>query len=113
MFSQIHVLYPRRASSSATGTSTPVSSQSFTVSSSAVAVTTPFPDPTVQVVTFDVQSNGVYVRWDGTNPTSTPGGGHSLPAGSAYTWDRDQFNNAKFIRSGAADAILFCSGMTC
>lgn len=111
MFSQIHVLYPRRATSSSTGTTTPVASQSFTVSNTAVAVTTQYSYPTVQLVTFDVQSNNIVARWDGTDPTASIG--HILTSGSAYTWDVDQFNRAKFIRQGASDATIFCSPMTC
>lgn len=110
MFSQIHVLYPRRATSSTTGTSTPVASQSFTVSNSAVAVTTAYVYPTTQLVTFDVQSQNVVARWDGTSPTASVG--HILVAGSAFTWDVDQFNNCKFIRQGSSDAVIFCSPMT-
>lgn len=113
MNSQIHALYPMRAIQMVSGTSTPVASQAFTVSSSAVGVTTPFTYPLVKIVTFDVQSANVYVRWDGTDPTAAAGGGHLLVSGSAYTWDATQFNSAKFIRSASTDAVIFCSAMTC
>lgn len=109
MYSQVHVLYPKRAMLSAS----PVASSSTTVSTSAVAPSTIYTastavDPVI-LVTFDVQTSDVRVRWDGTDPTSTVG--HRLPAGTAYTWDVDQFNAAKFIRDSGAvsDATIFAS----
>lgn len=109
MFSQIHVVYPKRA---ITGT-TPVASQSKTVSTAAVAATG-FTDATaggggVNMVTFDVQDNHVRVRWDGTDPTSTVG--HILYAGTNYTWPVALYNAAKFIRisTASADATIFAS----
>lgn len=112
MNTQIHVLYPKRAMLSGS----PVASQSLTVSTTAVAATGYTAAPAVNgvdLVTFDVQTNDVNARWDGTDPTAGAGGGHLLPAGTAYTWDVDQFNNAKFIRvtAAAADAKIFSSAM--
>ena len=93
------------------GANTAIASQSLTVSTAAVAATgyTIIPPQAVQLVTFDVQTSDVRVRWDGTDPTSTVG--HYLPAGSAYTWDAAQYNAAKFIRSSSAsvDAVIFAS----
>lgn len=95
-------------------TGSPVASQSLTVSTAAVAATG-YTGSTavsgVNLVTFDVQTSDVRVRWDGTDPTSTVG--HVLPAGTAYTWDVDQYNAAKFIRDTAAsgDATIFASAL--
>lgn len=85
-----------------------IASQSITVSTSAIGVTTAYAD-TVDVVTFDVQTSAVRARWDGTDPTSTVG--HYLAANTSYTWSRTQFNDAKFIRdtSASVDATIFCS----
>lgn len=106
-FTQVHALYPKRAQNTA-GT---IASQSITVSTVAIGVTTAFDTILAGMVTFDVQDQNVRVRWDGTDPTSTVG--HVLPASTAYTWDTDQFNNAKFIRdvSSTGSATIFCSAM--
>ena len=103
-----HVAYPKRAMLAGS----PVASQSLTVSTAAIAPTGYTGSTAVgnnSVVVFDVQTANVRVRWDGTDPTSTVG--HLLYVGSAYTWDVDQFNAAKFIRDSAAtaDAIIFSS----
>lgn len=97
--------YPARSGSSV------IASQSITVSTVAIGVTTAFAIPGVDMVTFDIQDQDVRVRWDGTDPTSTVG--HILPASTAYTWASNQFNAAKFIRHSAAtgDATIFCSPM--
>lgn len=112
MFSGINVLYPKR---SITGT-TPVPAQSLTVSTVAVAATgytaaTSGTSP-VQLVTFDVQTSNIRVRWDGTDPTSTVG--TLLYAGTNYTWNVAQYDAAKFIRDTAAtsDATIFAHPMT-
>lgn len=88
-----------------------IASQSITVSTIAIGVTTAFDTTYVGMVTFDVQDQPVRVRWDGFDPTSTVG--HVLPATTAYTWNTAQFNAAKFIRdtSSTASATIFCSGM--
>jgi len=90
-----NALYPKRAMSGASATA----SQALTVSTAAVSPVGYTGSAEVganSVVTFDVQTSNVRVRWDGTNPTSTVG--HLLYVGSAYTWNVDQFNAAKFIR---------------
>ena len=109
MFSQLNIVYPKRA---ITGT-TPVASQSTTVSTVALSATG-FTDATaggggVTMVTFDVQDNHVRCRWDGTSPTSTVG--HILYAGTNYTWPVSLYNAAKFIRisTASADATIFAS----
>ena len=103
-----HVAFPKRAMTGASATA----SQSLTVSTAAVAAAGYTGSSGVNnnsVVVFDVQTSNVRVRWDGTDPTSTVG--HLLYVGSAYTWDVDQFNAAKFIRDTAAtaDAVIFSS----
>lgn len=105
MYNVLHPLYPKRAMAT---TGSPVASQSITVSTSAIGYTT-LPNANSNLVTFDVQDNDVRVRWDGVDPTGTVG--HILPAGTAYTWDKDQFIAAKFIRisTASADAIIFAS----
>lgn len=107
-YSSQNVSYPKRAMLGAS----PVASQSLTVSTSAVSPTGYTGSTAVganSVVSFDVQAYNVRVRWDGTDPTSTVG--HLLYVGSAYTWNVDQFNAARFIRDTAAagDAIIFSS----
>lgn len=107
-YSTQNVSYPKRAMLAGS----PVASQALTVSTAAVAPTGYTGSSAVNansVVTFDVQAYNVRVRWDGTDPTSTVG--HLLYVGSAYTWNVDQFNAAKFIRDSAAagDAIVFSS----
>ena len=96
------------------GASAAVSSQSLTVSTTAVAATgfTIIPPRAAQLVTFDVQTSDVRVRWDGVDPTSSVG--HYLPAYSAYTWDAAQYNAAKFILAGSvtATAVIFASPFT-
>lgn len=107
MNSQINVLYPKPAFA----LSVNVASQSITVSTVAIAITTPYAIPDVDMVTFDIQGQTVRTRWDGTDPTSTVG--HILYAGLAYTWTASQFNQAKFIRisTASADATIFVSPM--
>ena len=109
MNSQSLVLYPAPAKASGAA----VASQSITVSTAAIAVGTAFDTVAVQFVTFDVQTDTIRARWDGTDPTSTVG--HILPPGSGYTWSVAQFNAAKFIRSSTAtaDATVFASPMAC
>lgn len=106
MNSQINVLYPYPARASGSI----VASQSITVSTVAIGVTTAFDVNACPLTTFDIQAADVRVRWD-TDPTSTVG--HILPASTAYTWATTQFNSAKFIRDSAAtgDAVIFVSPM--
>jgi hypothetical protein len=111
MNNAVHALYPMRAM---LRTGLPVASQTLTVSTSAVAFTGFTPAVAggngVTLVTFDVQSNPVVARWDGTDPTASVG--HTLASGASYTWDVAQFNAAKFIRQGGADAVIFASPMS-
>jgi hypothetical protein len=107
-YSSQNVSYPKRAMLAGS----PVASQSLTVSTSAVSPAGYTGSSDVganSVVSFDVQAFNVRVRWDGTDPSATVG--HLLYVGSAYTWNVDQFNAARFIRDTAAtgDATIFSS----
>lgn len=106
-FNALGPLYPYPARSGASA----VASQSITVSTVAIGVTTAYAIPGVDMITFDIQGYDVRVRFDGTDPTSTVG--HILPASTAYTWATNQFNAAKFIRdsTATADATIFASPM--
>lgn len=111
MNSQINVLYPMRAVTVAG----PVASQATAVSTAAVTPTGYSADNVgggVAVVTFDVQTSNLRCRWDGTAPTSTVG--HLLFAGTNYTWNVTQYNNAQFIRDtlASADGSIFASPMS-
>ena len=104
------VLYPMRAIVGGTA----VADQSITVSTAAIGPTAYVASPDVNganLVTFDVQTSDVRVRWDNTDPTSTTG--HVLPASTAYTWDITMFNNAKFIRDStmSVDAVIWASSL--
>lgn len=105
-FSIINPLYPQRAMNR---DSTAISSTTFSVTTTATNATTftAYPAAPTQLVTFDVQTNDVYVRWDGGTPTAAAGGGHLLPAGTAYTWNVAQYNASKFI--AASTASIFAS----
>lgn len=105
-FSMLHPLYPQRAMNR---DNTAISSTTFSVTTvvTNAATFTPYSQGPTQLVTFDVQTSDVYVRWDGGTPTAAPGGGHLLPAGTAYTWDVNQYNASKFI--SASTATIFAS----
>ena len=110
-YNNIRPLYPFRAMSG----SSPVASQSLTVSTAAVSPTGFTAAPAVngvELVTFDVQTSNLRVRWDGTNPTSTVG--HLLFAGTNYTWPTSMYNAAVFIRDTAAtaDGTVFASPLS-
>lgn len=63
------------------------------------------------LITFDVQTSNVRVRWDGTAPTATSG--HILYAGNGYTFSKGLAQRCRFIRDTAAasDATIFASEM--
>lgn len=106
---QIHVLYPKRAMLG----DSPVASQSLAVSSTAVApagYTAQTAVDGVDLVYFDVTTDAVRVRWDGTDPTASVG--HLLPVNTNYIWDAQRFNSAKFIRV-TTDAVIFSSALQC
>jgi hypothetical protein len=103
-------LFPRPASN-ASGF---IASQVTTVTTGVTTVTAfnTTPPYAVDLVAFDVSGGPVRVLWEGSTPTSTSG--HTLTAGSAYTWAAVQYNNSKFIRdtSATADAIVTASPFT-
>lgn len=94
---------------------TPAISLGTRVASQAITITTSAGSPTaydtgvVKTVCFDIQSQPVRVRWDGTDPTDSVG--HILPATTTYQWGVNQFNAARFIRDSAAtgNATIFAS----
>lgn len=100
-----HPLYPQL---SITTSGAVVAHQTLTVGTAASAFATIF-NVNTNLVSFDVQVSDVRVRFDATPPTATVG--HILPAGTAYTWDKDQAARAQFIRdtSASADAEIFVS----
>ena len=107
-FSNLRPLYPQRAFNR---DNTPISSTTFSVTTTATSsqTFTAYPNQSgVQLVSFDIQGNDVYVRWDSVDPVASAGGGHVLPAGSAYTWPVDQYNSTRWIASSTAN--VFASG---
>lgn len=62
-----------------------------------------------KAVSFDVQTNDVFMTIDGSTPTST--NGHKLYAGRAYTLSVEAARNAKFI-SASGTAVIFASELT-
>src|SRR5690242_13626327 len=81
-----------------------ITAQVTTITSSATTVTGFVPGSVgmVQLVTFDVQGDDIRCFWEGSTPTSTSG--HILPGGTAYTWQANQYNGAKFILSSGSTA---------
>lgn len=103
-------LYPRPASNSTayiTSLVTTITTGATTVT--AFNTTSPY---AVDLVSFDVSGGPIRVFWEGSTPTSTSG--HTLTAGSAYTWAAVQYNNSKFIRdsTATADAVITASPFT-
>lgn len=105
MNTQINVLFPYPARSGGSA----VAAQNLTVSTSATGFATTWDVNASPIVTMDVQTSNVRVRFDGTDPTSTVG--HILYAGMSYSWSAAMANSARFIRdtSAAADAKIFAS----
>jgi ketosteroid isomerase-like protein len=62
-----------------------------------------------KAVSFDVQSNDVFMTIDGSTPTTT--NGHKLYAGRAYTLSVEAAREAQFI-SASGTAIVFASELT-
>jgi hypothetical protein len=79
-----------------------VACTSLAVSSTAVSPVA-FAD-TVDLVEFQVRTDAVTYRTDGTAPTATVG--ISIPAGTTLTWSRSKFNQAQFIRV-TNDAVVY------
>lgn len=111
-YSITNPLYPRPAMlQSGTGYVTTLVTTVTTGSTTVTAFNLVSP-AAVDLVTFDVQVSDVRCYWEGSTPTSTSG--HILPAGTAYTWAANQYNNTKFIRdaSATADAVIVASPFT-
>ena len=62
-----------------------------------------------KAISFDVQSNDIFMTIDGSTATST--NGHKLYAGRAYTLSAEAARVAKFI-AAAGTAIIFASELT-
>lgn len=88
-------------------------SATFTVSTAAIATPTTYDITKVPFVWVEIQTNGVYSRFDGTNPTAAAGGGHLFPATYRDVWSTQRYNACKWIRSGAADAVVFVTPLSC
>ena len=86
-----------------------VSGQALTVSTVAVSLfgTTP-PSVATKFVLIDVQAQPVTVTYGGEVPA--PGTvGHALPSGFTDIWTVGRALRAKFIRTGASDAVVYAS----
>lgn len=79
----------------------PVGYEQITVSTVAVALASVPPKATNALIV--VSTNGVRFRDDGTNPTAAIG--VPIAAGQSLQYDGDP-SALKFIRSGAADAVV-------
>ena len=67
------------------------------------------PAKATKAVSFDVQTNDVFMTIDGSTPTTT--NGHKLYAGRAYTISFGSATNAQFI-SASGTAVIFSSELT-
>ena len=62
-----------------------------------------------KAISFDVQTNDVFMTVDGSTPTST--NGHKLYAGRAYTLSVEAAKAAKFL-AASGTAVIFASELT-
>lgn len=62
-----------------------------------------------KAISFDVQTNDVFMTIDGSTPTST--NGHKLYAGRAYTLSVEAARVARFI-AASGTAVIFASELT-
>ena len=86
-----------------------VSEQELTVSTSVVSFDA-FNELTTHVL-ITVNDEGVRVKFDGTDPTTSSG--HALAAGTQKIWDRTLAGAAKFIRDGDSDATIYLTELVC
>lgn len=102
-FDIINPLYPKPHVSA--GGNSVASGFSLTVGSAAASsfLTTSF-EATCPLVSFDVQTNPVYVTFDGTTP-AVGTSGHYLATGTNYTWSTAAAKAAKFLASGGSANI--------
>lgn len=66
-------------------------------------------DENTKAVSFDVQTNDVFMTIDGSTVSST--NGHKLYAGRAYTLSKSAAQKAEFIAS-TGTAVIFASELT-
>jgi hypothetical protein len=85
------------------------SAVSLTVSTSAIQFTESWEAANTKFVVLDVQTDNVFVTFDGTTPSSS--NGHKILAGQHLTWSIVTARAAKFIRE-TADATIFASPFT-
>ena len=83
-----------------------VAAQRLTVTSTATVQFSAF-DGSTDMVTFDVQTAGVYCTFDGTTPSATAG--HILAPGEKYTWSAAGAKLAKFVATTTTNAIIYGS----
>tara|TARA_B110000483_G_scaffold26312_1_gene31476 strand:- start:166 stop:471 length:306 start_codon:yes stop_codon:yes gene_type:complete len=62
-----------------------------------------------KAISFDVQTNDVFMTVDGSTPTTT--NGHKLYAGRAYTLSVEAASVAQFL-SASGTAVIFASELT-
>lgn len=85
-----------------------VADQRLTVDDTAGGVAfTDYTQDYVQTVELDVQTAAVMCTFDDSAPTTT--NGHQLNAGEKYTWSKDRFNAAKFIRLTGTSGVIHAS----
>lgn len=65
------------------------------------------PDDETTHYLIGVQTNPVMVTFDGTDPTSSYG--HLYPAGYQEFWTKQMAIRARWIRQGAADAVVMAT----
>lgn len=98
-----NVFYPRVALG-ATSPYSVVSGQMLSVSGTVTASFATFA-ATTKLVFFDIQSSGVIVTLDGTNPVNLTRG-HNLAVATNYTWNAALAQNAKFVSTGTSSNIF-------
>jgi len=81
--------------------------QRLTVSTAAVGFASSFPD-NARYVLVEVQTNPLYVTFDGSTPSAT--NGYAYAAGTREIWSKAQAQLAKAVRQGAADGFLYATG---
>jgi hypothetical protein len=98
-----NVFYPRVALAAVAPYGV-VSGQSLSISGTVTASFAPFAT-TTRLVFFDVQTAGVIVTLDGTNPVAITRG-HALASGTNYTWNASVAAAAKFVSTGTSSFLF-------
>jgi hypothetical protein len=83
-------------------------SQRLSPTTSSVAEFSAF-ERSTKAISFDIQSNDVFMTVDGSTPTST--NGHKLYVARAYTLSVEAARVAKFL-SASGTAVVFASELT-